>query len=129
MEAARHWASGGAKSEEASEGDDEWRGELRQLGVADGDIERALEGRDDHEEESDRDFFEVWPENAATVEIFLGLRTQWSVIAGMGGVHVQGLRYADVRADLRERRLKHRARVYQDLKLMEAAALEVMNRK
>ncbi len=128
MDAARHWARGDP-GEDASDGDDEWREELKGLGVAPGEIERALDGRGDADAGAEADAFEIWPENAGTLEIFLSLRTQWSVVAGMGGIHIQGFRYADVVADLRERRIKHRARVYEDLKLMEAAALEVLNRK
>lgn len=127
MDAARHWARGDP-GEDASDGDDEWREELKGLGVAPGEIERALDGRADAGD-AEGDAFEVWPENAGTVEIFLSARTQWSVVAGMGGIHIQGFRYADLEALLRVRRVKHRARVFEDLQLMEASALEVLNRK
>jgi len=128
MDAARHWARGNP-GEDASDGDDEWREELRQLGIAQGEIERALDGRDEAGAGTEADAFAVWPENADVVEIFLAARTQWSIVAGMGSVHIQGFRYADLEALLRVRRVKHRARVFEDLQLMEAAGLEVLNRR
>lgn len=39
------------------------------------------------------DVFEVWEEHWPALELFLALRTQWRVIAGMGGAQHQGLDY------------------------------------
>jgi len=37
--------------------------------------------------------FEVWEEHWPALELFLAMRTQWRVIAGMGGAQHQGLDY------------------------------------
>jgi hypothetical protein len=68
----------------------------------------------------------VRPDNAAALELFLALRTQWRVGA-MGGV--LGLDYPAVLAVFRMRRMKDMAAMLADLQVMEAAALPVLNRK
>ncbi len=71
--------------------------------------------------------FDLWPENLPALEIFRALKTQWRLVAGFGGVTYQGLRYAEARAEIRERRVKDRAGMLADLRVMERAALPILN--
>ncbi len=73
--------------------------------------------------------FDVWPENAETLGLFLRAGTQWRVVAGMGGGQYLGLDYAGVEAMLRLARVPDRRAVFEDLQLMERAALQVLNGK
>ncbi len=90
------------------------------------EIERAIGGAD---EPTDADSFEIWPENIAALELFLELSTQWRAIAGAAGVVMQGLGYADIEACMRLQgiRARDRAGLFLDLRIMERAALQVMN--
>lgn len=68
----------------------------------------------------------IWPDNAAAVRAFLLLGTQWMLAPTRG---VVGLRYEALPAvweALRIRR-KARRRVFADLRVMEAAALTMLN--
>jgi hypothetical protein len=69
--------------------------------------------------------FDVWPENADTLQLFLKLQTQWNVTAG-GFV---GLNYPGVLAVFEICGVSDRAQVFEDLQAMEAAALVVLNKK
>lgn len=73
------------------------------------------------------DAFGVWPENAASVELFCRCATQWNVVAGMAGLVHIGLRYEAVEPVMRMRRAKDRAALFDDLQVMEGAALAVLN--
>ncbi|MAF43069.1 MAG: hypothetical protein CMI54_02710 [Parcubacteria group bacterium] len=42
--------------------------------------------------------FNVWPEHAKALDIFLKCSTQWRVIAGMGGAVFQGIDYTALKA-------------------------------
>lgn len=76
----------------------------------------------------DTDVFEVWPENAQAVEIFTYyLATQWRMVAGMS-VAAIGLDYAKVWRLLRDLRVPKRRAMFEDLVVMERAALPVLNR-
>ena len=90
------------------------------------EIERAIGGAD---EPADADSFEIWPENIAALEVFLELSTQWRAVAGAGGVVIQGLGYADVQACMQMRGVpaRDRAELFLNLRIMERAALQVMN--
>jgi 3-keto-L-gulonate-6-phosphate decarboxylase len=68
----------------------------------------------------------VWPENWRAFELFVGCRTQWRV-GPAGGV--LGLDYQGVAAVFRMKRVKDQEAMLADLQVMEAAALEVFNRK
>lgn len=65
---------------------------------------------------------EVWAENVPAFDLFVAVRTQWRV--GMAGP--SGLDYAGVRAcmDLLGTPEGERPRLFADLQVMEAAALE-----
>lgn len=93
------------------------------MGCSDEQIEAAL---GDREQEA---VYEVWSDNAETVETFLALQTQWRV-GPMGGY--LGLDYPGVRAALDMRGVRKpvdRRRIFDDLQTMERAALAVLNAK
>lgn len=100
---ARRWAGGGRDTRHA---------DLAAFGLA-----AAL---DDEE-------IEIWPDNLETVEAFLACRTQWQANGMNGQVH--GLRYADVAATLDLLGVADRRAVFDGLRIMEAAALEVFSQK
>ena len=67
----------------------------------------------------------IYPENWTTLQCFIDLQTQWRT--GMAGA--TGLDYAAVPTVLEMRgitRPKHKRKVFAGLRVMEAAALEIM---
>ncbi len=70
---------------------------------------------------------EIWPENLAAFEAFGGMLTQWRT--GMSGP--TGLDYAVLPAvlDLQDVPPSARRQMFDDIRLMEAAALEAMRKK
>ena len=77
-------------------------------------------------DERDEDVFEIWPENAEALALFLACGTQWRM-GPLGGV--LGLDYQGVQAALRMMKVKDIQTMFEDLRMMERAALEVLNRK
>lgn len=77
------------------------------------------------------DDFEVWEDNWDTVGFFCGLKTQWTYVGTMATVQRVGLDYAGVESAMRMTRIasRDRAALFDDIRLMEAAALEVWNAK
>lgn len=75
-------------------------------------------GLDDAEEEG------CWPDNWLPLQVFAALGTQWNV--GMSGA--VGLRYESVEPVMRMMEIKRgdRAELFEALRIMESAALEVM---
>lgn len=73
--------------------------------------------------------FGVWPENAEAVRCFIACCTQWRIVAGFNGANWTGLDYAGVDAVLRHlvRGRKRRRSRFEDIQIMEAAAMEVLN--
>ena len=71
---------------------------------------------------------EIWPENFDVFQLFLSLSSQWVIIPGMAAVLRVGLRYESVEAVMRIKRLKNRSGLFDDLQVMEFAALEVLNK-
>ena len=67
---------------------------------------------------------EVWPDNLDAVNVFIGMATQWR--PSFGGVI--GLDYGALPAvlDMLEIARKKRAAVFDDLRVMEDAALETI---
>lgn len=61
------------------------------------------------------------------MRVFTLLETQWRVISGMAGMVYQGLDYAAVESLLRLLQIKNRAKVFEGLRVMEGAALSVLN--
>ncbi|TPL49086.1 hypothetical protein FJ937_16505 [Mesorhizobium sp. B2-4-4] len=92
--------------------------------------ESLPEGTDDEEIE----VFKVWDINMPAVRLFLGCETQWRIVArGMDGIlHHVGIDYAAASALLEARppgeQRKHQAwQIFQDLRLMEHAAIPILN--
>lgn len=73
--------------------------------------------------------FEIYAENAEIVGAFLSLATQWRVIVGFGGAMWQGLEYASIPVVLSALAIEDRAGAFAGLRIMEAAALRVLNEK
>jgi Phage related hypothetical protein (DUF1799) len=69
--------------------------------------------------------FEIWEENWPAFEMFLRMQTQW-VVAGMG--ELMGLNYQSAEALFRIYRIKDRASMMDDLRVIERAALEAIRR-
>ena len=68
---------------------------------------------------------QVWADNWPAVTVFLALATQWRVLLGMGGLVWLGLDYAAV--DVVMRRLAVPEGAFADIRIMEAAALPILN--
>ena len=68
--------------------------------------------------------FEVWPENADVLGLFLKLQTQWRIINGI----VVGLDYPSVGFMMDLYSVKDRLQTFDDIQAMEVAALAAMNR-
>lgn len=96
--------------------------------MAEDEIEAYLQaGADDDEEVEDEGArYEVWPENWETVQAFLALSTQWRVNAFTG--KFLGLIYSSVESTLRMMKIDNTPEVFHGLRVMEAAALEALNR-
>jgi hypothetical protein len=67
---------------------------------------------------------EIWPENLAAFEAFGGLLTQWRT--GRTGLDYAAL---PVVMDLQDVPPSARRQMFEDIRLMEAAALEAMRKK
>lgn len=75
--------------------------------------------------------FEVWGENASAVAFFCEMGTQWRVVTGMAGATFLGLDYQSVESAMRIRGVDgpDGVALFKDLRTMERAALEVLNRR
>ena len=64
-------------------------------------------------------------------DLFQALETKWDLLAGMAGVAFRGINWPSAEVEIRARRipLKDRRQVLADLRLMERAALPLLNRK
>lgn len=73
--------------------------------------------------------FEVWPENVETVAVFVGMETQWNVVATPKQMLAIGLRYEALRElwPACGVKRKRRAEVMRGLRVMELAALPLLN--
>lgn len=80
---------------------------------------------------ADADDFEVWPDNWQAVSFFCRLETQWRYVGSMASVHRVGLEYGGVEAAMRLTGIARgmRAALFDDICLMETAALAVWNAK
>ncbi len=70
---------------------------------------------------------EVWPDNWEAVQLFLGVSTQWR--AGFGGAI--GLDYGAIESAFRFKAIPRLrwGELFEDLQVMEAAALAVFHKK
>jgi hypothetical protein len=78
-------------------------------------------------EEATADSFEVWPDNWQSVIVYCSMRTQWNV----GPAGAVGLNYASLGEVWRRLKVppSDRDQAFQDLQVMEAAALKHMHEK
>ena len=97
---------------------------LERFGVAFAEIDARIEDPDDE----DADFY-VDPENGDTVRVFQHLATQWEIISGMGGNFYAGLKYESILPTLKLMGIKkkHHAGIFEGLRIMESAAMRVLN--
>lgn len=70
---------------------------------------------------------EIWPDNLLTVDVFSAMSTQWRT--GYSGA--TGLDYSVLPVIFKIHRIaqRHWAQIFDGLKIMESAALEVMHAK
>lgn len=75
------------------------------------------------------DTLEVWPDNAATWDAWLGLDTQWRRVVGLAGERFEGLIYAsfDLALEMAGVTQEQRPQVLQGLRYMERIALPILN--
>lgn len=124
MDAARHWACGGRQEERTKdEGDREF---FREHGIDEEDIESVYGTA----AEAEDDAFEVWPENWPSVQVFAALATQWQIAGGLLGSRVLGLHYPSIQTVMWAHQIRacDRRAMFDDMRVMEAAALNVMNK-
>jgi hypothetical protein len=72
----------------------------------------------------------VWEENWQAVLFFLEISHQWLIVSGMGGLHYIGLNYPAIESVIRTFApvpRSARAALWSDLRVLERAALEVLN--
>lgn len=74
---------------------------------------------------AEQDLIEVLEPNLLSVAAFLECKTQWRMVSGFAGITWTGLDYPAVKLVLDE--LDCPRGVFADIRLMEAAALEVLN--
>jgi len=77
--------------------------------------------------ETEEKAFEVWRVNWKTVTSFVTLETQWRVVGTPAGLTWLGLDYAAAAAAFRGRSVRCWQRLLSELRIMEHAALEVLN--
>jgi hypothetical protein len=106
MEAAEHWAGGGVIDETADD--------AAAFGLP------TIEVPPPPDED-----FHVWPENWSAVQMFLRVQTQWRTT--MSGVI--GLDYAAVRWLFKLYDVEEPRSLLEDLQVMEAAAMMVINKQ
>nr|WP_281242931.1 DUF1799 domain-containing protein [Halomonas muralis] len=103
-----------------------WAGAGRVEDQTDDDAKRL--GLDQSEQPAKQDSAcEVWPEHWQALNVFLACRTQWRVIAGMGGVQYQGLDYTALESIMRMKGVDDTSAVLEQVQHMETGALEGLN--
>jgi Phage related hypothetical protein (DUF1799) len=73
--------------------------------------------------------FAIWQDNLTALEIFLACHKQWRILTGGDKPWYQGLRYVEVEAVMRIRRIKNPAAVFADVQVMEDAATSALNER
>lgn len=76
------------------------------------------------------DFFDVWPENWESLCFFLSVQNHWVVVSGINGREYISLNYPSIESVIRTFnpvKKNKRAALYRDLRIVELAALEVLN--
>lgn len=74
---------------------------------------------------------DVWPDNWLTWETFRAMDTQWNLVVGLGGAAYIGLRHEAVPEAMETAGVpkKKRQQVRKGIRVMEAAALAVLNER
>lgn len=96
------------------------------LGVTVDELIAAAQGSSEQKNDGD---FPIWHDNLAALEVFLACHTQWRILTGGDKPYYQGLRYLEVEAVMRIKRVKDKTAVFADVQVMEEAAREVLNEK
>ncbi|WP_043062096.1 DUF1799 domain-containing protein [Brucella anthropi] len=78
-------------------------------------------------DQSTQEMVEIMPVNHISFDAFLCCQTQWRVAATMAGLIWQGLDYSAVRLVLDD--IDAPRHVFADIRVMEAAALPVLNER
>ena len=75
--------------------------------------------------------FEVWADNWRTVQCFIRLRRQWSVVASGMAIYHQGIRVEAIESVLRTARVPaaEQEEVMDDLLMMSDVAAEIYNKR
>lgn len=103
--------------------DDDAERSLRQLGVAQADIDSSRRA------EAPADDFKPWPWHRDAMKLFGGMRTQWRLVAGLGGVIYIGLDYSGLAAVEERLGLAGRGQeLFDQLQGIERGALDYLNR-
>lgn len=91
--------------------------------------QQALQEHEAQFEDDEYESFSVWPENAQTVRVFIMLRRCWRQ-DGVSG-QTLGIERPAIESTLRLLRIKrkHHLELFEQLMIMEDAALSVLNRK
>ena len=119
--AARHWAGA---SDGAFAPDQGFIDALKASGAPQHIIDAVQQGA----KASD---FEVWPENEEAIDVFLELGSSWDWVApGMGDPVRVGIRATEIESTLRVLGFRgaRRIELFRDIRVMERAALEVLQR-
>lgn len=98
---------------------------MRELGVT----EDQIDSLSDEDEADGR--FPVYPENWLTVEVFLRCASRWDIISGFSGMFHQSLRTDGIESVLRLMQIpdSDKLEIFDNLRVMEAAAKEVLNER
>lgn len=72
----------------------------------------------------------MFEDNWESVIFFIDLSTQWHIVSGMNGERVTGLNYQSVESAMNIQQIpqENRRDLFNDLKIMERSALEVINK-
>lgn len=82
-------------------------------------------------EQTEPEKTEIWAEHIEAFELFAACSSQWRIVAGMSGVFYQGLDAAALAAtmDMLGIEQGHRRERLQQVRQIEAGALELLNQK
>ena len=72
---------------------------------------------------------ELWPAHREAFELFAACATQWRVIAGMAGVHHQGIDYPALESVMRMKGVDDQPTRFEQIQHIEAGALGVINKR
>lgn len=72
---------------------------------------------------------EIWAEHAEAFDVFCACSSQWRIVAGMAGFFHQGVEATALAATMDMLGVADRRRCLQQVRQIEAGALEILNRK